>query len=252
MFYFLSKCVGYLLSPVVWIIITVLIATFSARRRSFCIKLSLAIAVIFSNPFLANVALIATEYPATSLQSGKTYNAILLGGILNQNIRKLSTEFNPQMSSNRLLEPMQMMRKGQIQKLIITSGPAPFYFNFKPEALALEQMMFEQGIPERDIYLDTLAVNTWENAKYSKQILDQLGIQDTCLLITSALHMPRALRTFQQFGIKCKPYPVDYEQRYFTWSPSAWLIPNAESLYYWETILHEWMGSLIYSLRSNP
>lgn len=42
-----------------------------------------------------------------------------------------------------------------------------------PEAIAMKQYAMEQGIPERDILVETNSTTTLENMRYSKEIMDQ-------------------------------------------------------------------------------
>ena len=42
-----------------------------------------------------------------------------------------------------------------------------------PEAIAMKQYAMEQGIPERDILVETNSTTTLENMLYSKEIMDQ-------------------------------------------------------------------------------
>ena len=66
------------------------------------------------------------------------------------------------------------------------------------------------GVPEEAILLETESRNTDENALYSKRPLEAHGLKHI-LLVTSALHMPRALALFRASGIDAVPAPTDFE-----------------------------------------
>ena len=61
------------------------------------------------------------------------------------------------------------------------------------------------------------------------------------LLVTSALHMPRAMGTFQALGVPVVAYPIDaYSNSEFRAGPLA--------LYMSNKVLKEWVGLLAYRL----
>jgi uncharacterized SAM-binding protein YcdF (DUF218 family) len=73
--------------------------------------------------------------------------------------------------------------------------------------------------------------------------------QGQILLVTSALHMPRALACFRQHGLAPIPYPVDYlspriDRAADLFQPN--LLANIERT---DTALHEWLGLLLYRLQ---
>lgn len=66
------------------------------------------------------------------------------------------------------------------------------------------------------------------------------------LLVTSALHMPRAMACFRAAGVAVAPYPVDYQNEP---RPAAILGPNlATRMARADTALHEWIGLAWYRL----
>jgi len=51
---------------------------------------------------------------------------------------------------------------------------------------------------------------TFQNAEYSKKLLDTHGFSRP-VLVTSAFHMPRAVIQFQKVGVAVTPWPTDYQ-----------------------------------------
>jgi uncharacterized SAM-binding protein YcdF (DUF218 family) len=58
-----------------------------------------------------------------------------------------------------------------------------------PGSQAMAALLEDWGVPERAIVLESESRNTYINAFYTKQIIDDRGI-GKILLVTSALHMP--------------------------------------------------------------
>ena len=65
-------------------------------------------------------------------------------------------------------------------------------------------------MPASRLTLEDRSRNTIENAVYSKA-LAQPKPGERWLLVTSALHMPRAMGAFRQAGFAVEAYPVDYQ-----------------------------------------
>ena len=56
------------------------------------------------------------------------------------------------------------------------------------------------------LVVDRRATNTFENATFSRDLLGPCG--QSWVLVTSALHMPRAIGVFQAVGFPVQPWPV--------------------------------------------
>ncbi len=76
-------------------------------------------------------------------------------------------------------------------------------------------------------YRDFIAVNGWQ----------RVG------LITSAWHLPRALRTCERLGLTMVPIPAGRHGPPLPWSP-VYLIPTGEAAYEMQTAVWEWIGML--------
>ena len=91
------------------------------------------------------------------------------------------------------------------------------------------------GIPTKQIVSESRGMNTWQNAQYLKPLLQQYHIQEA-LLVTSGLHMRRALLYFHHFNIKVIPATADFPYAKLSWWPLAY------NLAFTELALHEWYG----------
>jgi uncharacterized SAM-binding protein YcdF (DUF218 family) len=74
----------------------------------------------------------------------------------------------------------------------------------------LQEFVRLGGDPAR-ITVETRSHSTYENAVYSKALVKP-NPHDHWLLITSAVHMPRAIGTFRHAGFNVEAYPVDFTQ----------------------------------------
>jgi uncharacterized SAM-binding protein YcdF (DUF218 family) len=105
--------------------------------------------------------------------------------------------------------------------------------------------------------LEPKAVNTYENGIFSQEILREAGAREV-LLVTSAMHMPRAVGVFEKLGLTVVPAPTDFNVTENDWRalwrqplPGALLnlVPDANNAYVTQRALKEYLGILVYGLR---
>ena len=216
-------------------------------------------------------------YPWT-VPAGKTYQyGIVLGGCSYWDWERNRPEFGGNV--DRLTEGIQLYHKGIIRKLVIASDGSiiqrddPTKQSGNPTAMT--DYLIRLGIPRQDIILETKATTTHENAIFIKTLLDEhakraiqvssskfqveppspgkkssLSREDlggSLLLITSSIHMRRALMAFEQEGIHADPYVTDcivkVKGKEDRWLPSLHVIRD------WQALLHEIIGYATYKLR---
>jgi uncharacterized SAM-binding protein YcdF (DUF218 family) len=105
--------------------------------------------------------------------------------------------------------------------------------------------------------LESTSRNTYENGVNSHEILAKEGIK-RILLVTSATHMPRAVRVFERQGLEVIPAPTDFLVTRAEWQylreagPHTQLInllPSAGNLELTTRALKEYIGIAVYKLR---
>lgn len=112
-------------------------------------------------------------------------------------------------------------------------------------------------VPEEAIWRQGESRNTYEDARFSANLLHEKGIERV-LLVTSAFHMPRSVRLFEAQGIEVIPLPVDYTITDAEWQQrfgpdlrtvALSIFPTVENLSLTTKVLKEVLGILIYDLR---
>jgi uncharacterized SAM-binding protein YcdF (DUF218 family) len=136
--------------------------------------------------------------------------------------------------------------------IVGVDGPA-----LQPGAESMRQLLNIMGVPDDSLWLEAHSRNTDENAVETKKLLDPKGIQ-RIVLVTSAMHMPRAHAIFSKQGFDVIPAPTDYAvsaaawDYYFTPAPAIQvfnLFPTAEALDFTMRAMKEYVGILVYRLR---
>ncbi|MBZ5503454.1 MAG: YdcF family protein [Acidobacteriia bacterium] len=109
-----------------------------------------------------------------------------------------------------------------------------------PETGFLEQL----GVARDRITIEAQSRNSAENATYCKRLIAPKP-GERWLLITSAMHMSRAVGVFRQAGFPVEPYPVDYQ---FAGWRGLLTLPGSVlgALAATDTAAHEWLGLLAY------
>ncbi|HEX6834846.1 MAG TPA: YdcF family protein [Rudaea sp.] len=103
------------------------------------------------------------------------------------------------------------------------------------EAAVYAAELVKAGIDRADLVLDEASRNTWENAKFTRALLERAGA-DHVVLVTAAVHMRRSLLYFAHFGIAPDPVRADAIE------PELSLLPNDLNLAYCDIALHEYIG----------
>lgn len=245
--FIISKIIGYLLDPFIWILLLLVISmvVIDDKLKRICRRLALVLFIIFSNNYIVNNVWNSYQHKPVDLPKDSKYQyGIVLGGLAGYD-EELKRGFFSQ-ASDRFIQAARLYHMGHISKIIVTGGNAIFVkesgYN---EADFIGRSLVDLDIPAADILLEKRSRNTLENAAFTKQILDSNGNSGKDLLITSAIHMPRALKVFHKYSIPVDSFPCNYrvlpsdtEFKFMN------LIPSAEAFSKWNVLLKEWVGLL--------
>ena len=205
---------------------------------------------IFGNSALLNLAYKAIE-PAPFFQFNITtpyeYGVVLGGGFVAFD-ESLPDRIIFNESANRLTESLELFYSQKIKNLIISGGAGGIGREKNIEAVHVRSFLREIQFPDSALIIESASKNTYENGVFVKQILDSLKYNGTILLITSAVHMPRAMAVFKNQGINAMAYPADYEQK-SKLEYIDYIVPGTHNLYEWQLIFKEWVGFQVYKIK---
>ena len=118
----------------------------------------------------------------------------------------------------------------------------------QPAEADLMKAILEREFGIGPVLTETRSQNTWENAAYSAAILRRRHI-DTILLVTNAMHQPRAIRAFAAHGLKVIPAPtLFFDDQLDLLDPQSWL-PSVSATAEVHYGCYEWLGRGWYALR---
>jgi uncharacterized SAM-binding protein YcdF (DUF218 family) len=141
----------------------------------------------------------------------------------------------------RVVEALQLYqackRSNTVCYLLITGGDPEHHG--ATEAAVYGARLTQLGVAPADLLLEERSLNTFQNAQYTSPILDAHGV-DQVVLVTSGLHLRRALLYFGHFGVVARPARADY----VTVKPSV--IPMSYNFLIADLAVHEYTGIVRY------
>lgn len=265
MFVLLSKVVPLLIYPlgvVCWVFLLSLL-TMRQRPRTTAIALFLAVIYVWlcsTTPVMyAVVGALERQYvPTGDLPSAEAI--VLLGGATRPAIGP-RPDVDLQDESDRMVRAAQLYRDGKSPLIVASGGRLKWDSADLPieesEAYDMARILQLLGVPQDDIILEPNSRNTYENAIFTKPILDERNIT-RILLVTSAMHMPRSLQIFQKLGVEAIPAPTDFVAVSPRYSRTAMdnlaqqfidALPQAGNLALTTRALKEYVGWVVYRLK---
>jgi uncharacterized SAM-binding protein YcdF (DUF218 family) len=202
----------------------------------------------FSNGFIVNRFVSLWEVNGIKAENLEQFeNGIVLSGMFEYN--KDLDRISARRGADRIWQAIQLYKNNKIKKIIITGGSGYVLKKGLHEASQLKKDLISLGIPEEDILVESKSRNTHENAQQTKLLIQKFGLsKQKNLLITSSMHMRRALASYEKEGIHCDPYTTDH---YIIHSESISIlefIPSQKALIMWNKLIKEWVGYTIYSI----
>ena len=248
MFFILSKVLYFLLVPFYWIIILLIWRWFSKNHitKKRLLILSILILVVFTNPYIYKRLNLAWQPKPLTISKDNKYEAgILLGGMAgyDKNNRGYFGD-----NADRFIQTANLYHQGIIKKIIVSGGTGDLNQIGPAVAAFLRNQFIANGVNDSDILVESRSRNTYENAIYSKRIIDSLKIKPPFILITSAIHMKRSENVFKKANIECITFPCDYKVNEEVFSVDDDLLPNISLLNKWAYFIKEVVGLYVYKL----
>lgn len=106
----------------------------------------------------------------------------------------------------RLNHAIELYNSNQIKYIIVTGGVGEG--NMYSDAYIAGMYLRSQGIPDSAILLEEKSTVTQENMKYSKEIMDENGL-DSALIVSDPLHMKRSMLMAKDEGINAHTSPTE-------------------------------------------
>lgn len=251
MFFVFSKILLFLVSPFVWfcsLCLAALIFRPTKWKRRFAYS-AFTVFILFTNTVVFSEFCRTWEYQGQKIGDTKTHDiAILLGGMAeyNSDLEVLSIR----RQGDRLVQTLSLYHQGKVKKILITGDSGYLTDRGLHEAKQIKHLLLSWGIPEEDLLTEERSVNTYENAQNTAALLQKKGLADKrLLLVTSGIHMKRALACFKKSGLTCTPHATDLytgtNRNYFL---EQYFIPELDNFNQWALLLKEITGYMAYAM----
>ena len=181
---------------------------------------------------------------------------VLGGGTESADYPRPMVEINS--AGDRVIYAAKLYKEGVAPHILVSGGNTNFSTSRgTTPAEEMTELLTLMGVPENAIWQQPESQNTYEDALYSAEILMDKDIVEI-ILVTSAIHMPRAKSLFEHHGFVIMPAPVDFTITEQNWQSAfhpglaeffMYLLPNTSALGMTTNVLKEYLGLFIYGLR---
>ncbi len=148
-----------------------------------------------NNNFLKNLKFV---------DENNTYYLHVLGAGCSLDRRLTATQQLSDITLLRLIEAIRISKYLPNYK-IVTSGNSSL--GLEPQASVVKRAAIELGIPEDNIEMLTTPSNTAEEVV---AFVNKFGVHKNVIVVTDAIHLPRALMLYKKYGIKAFASPSNF------------------------------------------
>lgn len=214
------KFLSYLASPIgaftAGLIGGAVLAVLRFRHLASLIAvLAIAQFIVFSLNVVANALLQPLEDEARAEAAAAPtccYDAIVvLGGSIGPAAPPLRPDPELYDSSDRVWHAARLFHRGVAPRIIVSGGSYAVETGQAPatqtEAAAMRHFLVALGVPEDRIVMEGKSLNTIGNMRETRVLVGSGQVA----LVTSAYHMPRALRLAREADLSAAAFPTDWQ-----------------------------------------
>lgn len=242
----LSKIAWALISPCALLFFALAAAWLWQRRRPALSRGLVGLCAVFLGVQLlcpvGSWVIAPLEHRFDRPDPAKVDGIVVLGGAV-ETAESIPGDLSLNDAAERITTMVALARRYPGARLVYSGGSGLARHPGPGEAGEVKPLLEAMGLPDERVIYEDRSRNTWENAIYSKQLV-QPKPGETWLLVTSAWHMPRAIGCFRSAGWPVVAYPVDYLSRNLRWAN----FDAPRQLYTISLAEKEWIGLLAYRL----
>jgi uncharacterized SAM-binding protein YcdF (DUF218 family) len=255
MFLFLSKLVPRLVFPPGGNLVLFVLAWFLRKWRPRLAGLLFLVSALTLYALSTNaisgliIAPLEDRYADVAVESAPSADAVVVlgGGVFGAAGRHREPELA--WAGDRIRKGAALYKAGKAPLILYSGGNIDFLDGAaEPEAVGASKILESLGVPATAIVVENQSRNTHENADFTWSILSARGVH-RILLVTSAMHMPRAVALFRHAGFTAIPVPCNHITGWGSPSLLFSLLPEAQPLIDSSSALKEYVGMAVYWLR---
>lgn len=242
----LSKLLWLLVKPSHLLLLLLIVGgcLLCARRlragRAFIVLATLLAVAIAAFPIADWAALpLERRFPLPSTMPPEVDGIVVLGGALSNT----GGEVGLNGAAERVTGLVALARRYPEAQIVYTGGSSLIGGEDTREADLARRLLTTLGVDTEGILFERESRNTRENAVLSRR-LARPGPDETWLLVTSAMHMPRSVGSFRAAVWPVIPYPVDFQADLDR--PLQYQIDFSGNLALLDSAAKEWVGLAAY------
>ncbi|MDP1602541.1 MAG: YdcF family protein [Legionella sp.] len=207
------------------------------RRYFWGFSLIFLLSIVFSTGWVSRslTSMLEAQYNIIDKPDASIHWIVVLSGGQAQGKNQPANMLLASASIERLVEGVRLYRQLPDAKLLLSGGG---YNGDIAESTRMATLTKWFAIPAKNIVLETASTNTASQAKEIKKMVHQ----DPFYLVTSAIHMRRAMLLCQAQGLNPVAAPSNFTGY---WQDERWekmYLPNPHNLSYLNSVLHELYG----------
>ena len=139
----------------------------------------------------------------------------------------------------RCTQGVELWKQIPEAKLVFSSAGRPGYIS---QAEIYAEAARSWGVPDSVIRVVTTPLNTQEEAR---DFVASFPEAKAVILVTSALHIPRAKKIFEKQGVEVIPAPSDFRVKRHPAGEGFGWVPSLKAMLMWKGYMHEKVGILL-------
>lgn len=239
------KIPDFALSPVTYALIVAVALVLAWRRLPRALRwtgVAIEVMLVLSmTPLGANalVRMVESQVPATCKAPMPRTIVVLSGGAERSPQGPDDFAALSRSSLLRLFAAIDLWRRMPGARLVISGGVWRI-----PEAVVMAHLAERMGVPASAIEIESRSHTTWENARNVAALSP--AVPKRIWLVSSALHLPRALGAFRAWGFE--PCAWSSGSMYVPFGVNlGYFMPQSSSLTKAESVIHELLGGAVYA-----
>lgn len=253
MFFYLAKILWFFVQPMnlaIFLLLGAILAGLLGRRRLLGAGVTLSALILVASAWTslgANMMYPLEERFARPAQLPDRIDGIVvLGGGLEGQINLARGGYELNRGGDRLIETAVLALRHPEARVVVSGGDGSLVLAGEGDGDTAPRLLTALGVSRDRLILENKSRDTYENALFSKTlVMPEPG--ETWLLVTSALHMPRAMGLFAKAGFPVQAWPSDYRtsgrEGFGFFKDSV-----ANSIDNTSVALREWIGLVAYWL----
>jgi uncharacterized SAM-binding protein YcdF (DUF218 family) len=214
--YLPGKLLQEAIYPFNWAILCLLIATYLLLRKKTrsAVRFQVAGLLLLLVPATgyfseALIAPLESVYPTRKIEEFSEADLIVVLGGTSGAVRGPRLEAE-EMNGARLQTAVRLFRAGKGKAIVVSGGSYRVAGEeFRTEAQDMSDILVGLGVPRSAIIMEPNSRNTFENAAFTAKLLRERS-ENRVLLVTSALHLPRAAALFRRQGVEATAVPCSF------------------------------------------